>query len=110
MKTIFTSLVIGCAICVLVNNQATAASSAPAVEEDMAEGITLAVQQEKKNYAYDNSIASPEQNMSEFVVDSQVEQKEKKIDYECDPSVPSAEDLMTEGICYEEDEPLVATK
>ena len=110
MKKKFTSFVIGSAMLIFASNSTMAASNAPAIEEDMAEGISYAVQQEKKTYAYDNSIVSPEQNLSEYAVDSKGERKREKLHYGCDPSAPSAESLMAEGICYEESEPLVATK
>ncbi len=89
-------------IFVMANCQAMAASYDLNLEEDMAEGMTLAPPTKSKStiYKYDNSIPGPEELMGEGIVFAQ-EQKDEK-HYIGDPCMPSMHDLIGEGICLEE--------
>lgn len=95
-------LMAGLAVFILTSSQAFAFD----VEEDMAEGITLSVEKDEKNYKYDNSMPNSRESMTEFVFFPESKKSDKH--FAGDPSCPSLQHLMAEGICLEHPNLIVA--
>lgn len=88
-------LMAGLAAFILTGSQAVAFD----IEEDMAEGITLSVKKDEKDYKYDNAMPDSQESMTEFVFFPESKKGDKH--FAGDPSCPSLQNLMAEGICLE---------
>ena len=83
-------------------------ASAFDIEEDMAEGLSLSVNQDKTKYKYDSLHADVKESMTEF--DFFPVQTETREDFAGDSSCPPMHELMNEGICLDSLKRAVATK
>ncbi len=83
-------------------------ASAFDIEEDMAEGLSLSVNQDNTDYKYDSLHADAKESMTEF--DFFPAQAKSNEDFAGDPSCPSMHELMNEGICLDSLKQAVAAK
>ncbi len=94
----------GLAVFTFAGTQASAFN----VEEDMAEGLSLSVNQDNTEYKYDSLHTDVKESMTEF--DFFPAQKEANRDFAGDSSCPSMHELMNEGICLDSLKQAVAIK
>lgn len=77
------------------------------LEDDMAEGISLSEENNTPvSYKYDSANPGGKESMTELVFFPESNQDTHH--FNGDPSTPSAENMMTEGICLKTLFPLVA--
>ena len=88
-------LLAGVAIVAVTSSSALALD----IEEDMAEGISLSVQENETSYKYDSKEAYIKESMTEFVFFPEKDQEVTK--YPGDPSCPTGEHMMSEDECLD---------
>lgn len=107
MKKMIQLAVAGVAVLALSNTQVLAHDLD--LEDDMAEGITLSEQSPNTaTYKYDSVESGAQESMTEAVFFPESNQSAHH--YAGDPSTPSADALMVEGICMKTFRPLMATR